>query len=61
VKLKLDGRKFTLDGQPVPDIYVFIEENLSIAERKQIEALGVGDEMKLGGGAAATFTLRRIK
>ncbi len=54
-------RAFTLDGVAI-DIAVFIEVNdFAASDREEIGALVVGAEIVYGGGAAATFTLRRVK
>ncbi len=59
-ELALRDRNFTLDGEPC-DIADFIEVNgLAAPDREAIGALEVGGEIIYGGGAAATFVLRRV-
>ena len=54
------ARRFVLDGAPI-DIDDFIEENgFAMEDIEQIGSLEVGEEVVYGGGAAATFVLRRV-
>jgi hypothetical protein len=55
-----DKRRFTLDGEPV-DAATFIHENgFAMPDVEQINSLGVGETITYGGGAAATFVLKRV-
>jgi hypothetical protein len=60
-----DRRIFMLDGELV-DIREFIAVNLKTeafdeVDVHAIEALPVGGKLVYGGGAAATFVLRRLR
>jgi hypothetical protein len=55
-------KQFTLDGEHV-DLIDFLLQNfdgLSDDEVRRIRDLSVGGEVQLGGGAAATFVLKRV-
>lgn len=56
-------KQFTLDDQPI-DIGEFLvdnEEDFTPEDIARISALQVGEEIVYGGGAFATFTLKRVK
>jgi hypothetical protein len=50
------GPRWTLDGEPVEDVAGL---DLTDDERRTAALLRPGDSMPVGGGAAATFVLRR--
>lgn len=53
--------EYTLDGEPV-DVDDFLYVNgYGIKDADHIAAMNIGDEVTYGGGAAATFVLRRVK
>ena len=57
----LDARQFTLNGESL-DIYAFFADNdLGRDEMKEIHALPVNGELTFGGGAFATFILKRVE
>jgi hypothetical protein len=57
----MNGHSFTLDGEPV-DIQAFLSANdFSPDEIAAIRDLPLGEEIVYGGGAAATFVLRRVR
>lgn len=61
--MPLQGRKYTLDGEPI-ELYWFFMENwdwLTSSNMQQIISLEPGEEATFGGGAGATFILRRTK
>lgn len=55
-----DARTFTLDGQPL-DLADFLAVNAESddVDPAAIDALAVGETITYGGGAAATFILKR--
>jgi hypothetical protein len=58
------GRRFTLDGRPVDMVWtawVNQRGGLDLDDLKLIGRLRVGRGYTVGGGAAATFTFRRVK
>ncbi len=57
----LERRQFTLDGEPVIDPIAFAVSELSAEEQERFGALEVGEQMLVGGGAGATFTLTRTR
>ena len=57
----MDRRQFTLDGEPV-GIYAFFADNeLDRDEMEAIHALPINGELTFGGGAFATFILKRTE
>jgi hypothetical protein len=53
-------KTFTLDGEPLTEPGTWAWENgLFLGLLEDMSLLGVGDTMLVGGGAGATFTLRR--
>lgn len=58
----LSARTFTLDGEPV-DVFAFLDANPPEDNPEvrivDILTLDVGDEIRYGGGAAPSVTLRR--
>lgn len=51
---------WTLDDEPIEDIREFIRDNaLDEHEEEAVLAMRPGEELRFGGGAAASFTLRR--
>jgi hypothetical protein len=55
-------KRFTLDGEPIEDFGTFLRENaddFTVEDAQRFDALQPGEEVLLGGGAAATFVLRR--
>ena len=55
------GPLYLLDGEPV-SIDEFCQENeLDAADRHELLLMAPGEERVFGGGAAATFTLRRVE
>jgi hypothetical protein len=56
----IQSRRFTLDGEPLEDVVRFaLENDLPGDVQLAIGDLAVGETLLLGGGAAATFTLKR--
>ena len=60
-QVPLERRQFTLDGEPVIDPINFAVSQLSTEEQERFGALEVGEQMLVGGGAAATFSIRRTR
>ncbi len=59
--LRAEVGAYTLDGEPV-DLARFIAENgLSEFQVHRIAHLSVGESITYGGGAAAEFTLQRVR
>lgn len=57
----MNSHSFTLDGEPV-DIRAFLSANdFTPDEIAAIHDLPLGEEIVYGGGAAATFVLRRVR
>lgn len=55
----MNEKRYTLDGEAI-DLAEFAAVNdLGLAELSAIDAMAIGDEITLGGGAGAEFTLRR--
>ncbi len=54
------GQRFTLDGEPIPSMPAFCEDNeVEAEEALDFARMAVGASFLLGGGAFATFTLTR--
>lgn len=57
------GPKYTFNGEPL-SLLSFVESNLHDEELPywlaDMAKLGVGDELRLGGGAFATTIIRRV-
>jgi hypothetical protein len=55
------GERWTLDGDEI-DLGSFLSDNredLTVADAERFAAMHPGEEILLGGGAGATFVLRR--
>lgn len=54
------GRRWTLDGEPISDIYGFFTDNDSEGpERRAVLAMELGQEMNFGSETTPVFMLRR--
>ena len=52
---------YTLDGEPIPDIYQWFTDNdIEGPERRAVNAMVPGDTMNFGGGAAPVRVLAHI-
>jgi hypothetical protein len=52
-------RRFTLDGEPVDVVQLVTQNHLDTETQLAIGDLEPDQELELGGGAFASFTLRR--
>lgn len=63
-RAEIDGPKYTLDDEPIIDLDGWLSDNDDFflnAERQRIRAMAVGESVLVGGGAGATFTVKRVR
>lgn len=53
------GARYTLDGAPVDIVEFILDNGFDDETTGQVMALKVGESMTFGGGAWATFVLKR--